>query len=66
MQLYTANYLTPTTPCKDGASYGPRDAVCLETQYFPDSPNHPYFPSVVLNPDEKYTQKTIYKFGIDQ
>ncbi|MGN0975150.1 MAG: aldose epimerase family protein [Gemmiger sp.] len=64
VQLYTANYLTPTTPCKDGASYGPRDAVCLETQYFPDSPNHPGFPDTTLRPDETYDETTVYKFDI--
>ncbi|MBR6456702.1 MAG: galactose-1-epimerase, partial [Prevotella sp.] len=39
---------------------------CFECQHFPDSPNHPYFPSVVLRPGEEYKQKTIYKFGIDK
>ena len=41
MHLYTANYLAPATACKDGAHYQKRDAVCLETEEFPDAPNHP-------------------------
>lgn len=48
-----------------GATFPRRSALCFEAQHFPDSPNHPYFPSVVLNPGEVYTQKTIYKFGIE-
>ena len=49
-----------------GATFGRRSALCFEAQHFPDSPNHPHFPSVVLNPGEVYLQKTIYKFGTDQ
>ena len=48
-----------------GATFGRRSALCFEAQHFPDSPNHPYFPSVVLKPGQVYTQKTIYKFGIE-
>jgi len=48
-----------------GATFGRRSAICFECQHFPDSPNHPYFPSVVLRPGEEYKQKTIYKFGIE-
>jgi aldose 1-epimerase len=47
-----------------GATFGRRSAICFECQHFPDSPNRPYFPSVVLNPGQRYKQKTIYKFGI--
>ena len=46
-----------------GATFPRRSALCFEAQHFPDSPNHAYFPSVVLKPGEIYTQKTIYKFG---
>lgn len=46
-----------------GATYPRRSAICFEAQHFPDSPNRPFYPSVVLNPGEEYTQKTIYKFG---
>lgn len=49
-----------------GATFPRRSAVCFEAQHFPDSPNHPYFPSVVLVPGQVYTQKTMYKFDIDK
>ena len=63
MQLYTANYACGYKGV-GGATFPRRSAVCLETQHFPDSPNRPYFPSVVLNPGEQYKQKTIYRFGV--
>ncbi|MDE6634644.1 MAG: galactose-1-epimerase, partial [Bacteroidaceae bacterium] len=43
-----------------------RSALCFEAQHFPDTPNRPYFPSVALHPGEVYTQKTIYKFGVEK
>ncbi|WP_027450035.1 aldose epimerase family protein [Xylanibacter brevis] len=49
-----------------GATFGRRSAICFECQHFPDSPNRPYFPSVVLNPGQRYKQKTIYKFGVTE
>jgi len=51
---------------QNGATFPRRSALCFEAQHFPDSPNHPYFPSVVLRPGEVYTQKTIYKFGVEE
>ncbi|MDY5767928.1 MAG: aldose epimerase family protein, partial [Alloprevotella sp.] len=48
-----------------GATFGRRSALCFEAQHFPDSPNRAYFPSVVLKPGQVYTQKTIYKFGVE-
>ena len=48
-----------------GATFGRRSALCFEAQHFPDSPNRPYFPSVLLRPGQAYTQKTIYKFGVE-
>ena len=63
MQLYTANYASGYKGA-NGATFPRRSAVCLETQHFPDTPNRPYFPSVVLNPGEQYKQKTIYRFGV--
>ena len=48
-----------------GATFGKHSALCFEAQHFPDSPNHAYFPSVVLKPGQVYTQKTIYKFGVE-
>lgn len=49
-----------------GATFGKHSALCFEAQHFPDSPNKPYFPSVILRPGEVYIQKTIYKFGTDK
>ena len=64
LQLYTDNFGDGFTGCH-GATFPRRSAICLEAQHFPDSPNHPYFPTVVLNPAERYKQKTIYKFGVE-
>ncbi len=61
IQLYTDNWADGYQG-QHGATFPRRSAVCFEAQHFPDSPNHPYFPSVVLEPDTPYKQKTIYKF----
>lgn len=63
MQMYTDNWADGYKG-QHGATFPRRSAVCFECQHFPDSPNHPYFPSVILNPEKTYTQKTIYKFGV--
>ncbi len=63
IQLYTGNFLFGFEGAH-GATFPKRSAVCLEAQHFPDTPNHPYFPSVVLAPGGQYKQKTIYKFGV--
>lgn len=62
MQLYTANFLPEGCPGKGGASYGPRHAFCLETQFFPDSPNQPAFPSTVLRAGDRYDHTTRFVF----
>jgi aldose 1-epimerase len=62
VQFYTGNFLDGTARGKGGLAYARRSAFCLETQHFPDSPNQPKFPSVVLNPGEKYSTTTTYKF----
>ncbi|MDH7603847.1 MAG: aldose epimerase family protein [Melioribacter sp.] len=62
IQFYSGNFLNSSIKGKKGVTYDFRTGLCLETQHFPDSPNHPNFPSVVLKPGEKYTQKTIYRF----
>ena len=64
VQVYTDNWADGYKG-QNGATFPRRSAICFEAQHFPDSPNHPYFPSVVLNPGEQYTQKTIYKFGVE-
>ncbi len=63
VQMYSDNYATGYSGQK-GATFPRRSAVCFEAQHFPDSPNRPYFPPVVLNPGETYRQTTIYKFGV--
>ena len=65
IQLYTANFLDSGRPGKDGASYGPRHAFCLETQFFPDSPNHPNFPSCLLPAGTIREDITRFSFSID-
>ena len=65
VQFYSDNWATGY-PLQFGATAPRRSALCFEAQHFPDSPNRPYFPSVVLRPGEVYTQKTIYKFGTDK
>ncbi len=63
VQLYTDNFGNGYRG-QYGATFPRRSSVCFEAQHFPDSPNRPYFPSVVLKPGRKYEQKTIYKFGV--
>ena len=63
IQLYTGNGLG------DGASSahaGKHGAFCLETQHYPDSPNQPKFPSVVLKPGEKYESTTVHRFSVEK
>jgi len=63
VQFYTGNFLDGTLTGKEGKVYQKHYAFCLETQHFPDSPNKPQFPSVVLRPGEKYDTTTVYKFS---
>lgn len=63
MQFYTDNWADGYKG-QQGATFPRRSALCFEAQHFPDSPNRPYFPSVVLVPGEVYTQKTVYKFDV--
>ena len=62
MQLYTSNYLDGI-PGKEGIRYEKHGAVCLETQFFPDAPNKPEFPSTVLRPGEEFSAVTVYRFS---
>ncbi len=64
IQCYTGNFLDGTVHGKGGKVYLRRGAVCLEAQHYPDSPNHPQFPTTVLKPGEKYHEVCIYKFGV--
>jgi aldose 1-epimerase len=65
VQFYTANTLGPALAGKDGKVYGPHSAFCLETQHFPDSPNKPNFPSVVLKKGDHYLTTTVYRFSAE-
>ena len=66
IQIYGGNFLDGKVPGKAGKPYPFRSAICMETQFFPDSPNQPEFPSVILNPGETYTHTCIYKFSVKQ
>lgn len=64
VQLYTANFLQEGRRGKAGAVYAPRHAFCLETQFYPDSPNRPEFPSAVLEPGRVYRWATRFAFEV--
>jgi aldose 1-epimerase len=66
VQFYTGNFLDGKTIGKGGVAYPKRSAFCLETQHYPDSPNQPKFPSVVVNPGEHYHTITTYKFSVEK
>jgi aldose 1-epimerase len=65
VHLYTGNFLDGS-PGKGNAPYGFREGFCLETQNYPDSPNHPNFPSAVLRPGETFSSTTIFEFEWDK
>ena len=64
IQLYTGNFLDGTIVGKGGKAYQKHYAFCLETQHFPDSPNHPNFPSTILEPGQVYRTTTVHKFSV--
>lgn len=66
MQLYTGNFLDGSIHGKGGVVYTKHMAFCLETQHFPDSPNHAKFPTTELKPGERYHTTTIYKFSVQK
>ena len=63
IQFYSGNFLDGTLQSKEGGNYEFRSGFCLETQHYPNSPNQENFPSVILNPGEKYNSETIFKFS---
>ena len=63
LQLYSGNFLDGTVAGKGGRPLAHRSGVCLETQHFPDSPNNPHFPPVVLRPGATHHSRTIFTFG---
>ena len=60
--VYSAGFLDSKLPGKSGINYQPADGICLEAQFYPDSPNHPHFPSCLLRKDEIYNHSTEYRF----
>ncbi|MFT8781137.1 aldose epimerase family protein [Acetobacter orientalis] len=65
LQVYTANGLNGAYAGTSGRIYRQTDAVALETQFYPDAPNHPNFPSATLRPGVVYTHTTVFAFGTD-
>jgi len=66
IQFYTGNFLDGHHVGKSGVGYDQRSGFCLETQHFPDSPNQPDFPSVILNPEDTYRSTTVYRFKVSK
>ena len=64
LHFYSGNLLDGTMTGKGGRVYGPRAGLCLETEHFPDSPNHPDFPSTVLRPGQAYQSTTALRFTV--
>jgi aldose 1-epimerase len=65
VQFYTGNHMDGTIRGKGGKVYPKRGGLCLETQHYPDSPNHPAFPSTTLKAGEQFHSTTIFKFGVE-
>jgi aldose 1-epimerase len=66
IQFYSGNFLDGTLVGTSGRTYRQSDGFALETQHFPDSPNHPDFPSTVLRPGQVYQTSTVYQFGVER
>ena len=66
IQVYTGNFLDGTVTGKKGIVYQQRVGLCLETQHYPDSPNKPQWPSVILEPGQTYQSHCIFKFGVEK
>lgn len=64
LQFYSGNFMNNVQNAKGGKTYEYRSAFCLETQHFPDSPNHPDFPTTVLEPGKEYKTRTVYQFRL--
>lgn len=64
IQFYVGNFLDGTVKGKKGVAYPRRSAICVETQHYPDSPNHDNYPSTVLRPGENYSSNCIYRFSV--
>ena len=66
IQVYSGNFLDGTVTGKGGVVYQQRTGICLETQHYPDSPNKPQWPSVVLRPGETYHSHCIFAFSVNE
>lgn len=64
LQFYSGNFLDGSITGKDGVVYKFRYGLVLETQHYPDSPNHPNFPSTILRPGKEYRSRTVFTFGV--
>ena len=64
IQFYSGNFLDGTFTGRHGIKYARRSGFCLETQHYPDSPNHSNFPTTVLRPGETYGSTTVFTFGV--
>jgi aldose 1-epimerase len=64
VQFYTGNFLHGQSG-KGGKTYARRSACCLETQHFPDSVNHPEFPSIIVRPGETYRHTCVYQLSVE-
>lgn len=65
IQVYSGNFLVGEFKGKRGIAYQNRPSICLETQHFPDSPNHPEWPTVLLEPGQTYSSHCIYRFSVE-
>lgn len=66
VQLYTGDYLTSRFHTHHANRYKPFDGLCLECQYYPDSPNHAHFPSTILTPGSVYREEIVYRFSVNR
>lgn len=66
IQFYSGNFLDGSITGKGGRVYRFRYGLALETQHYPDSPNHPNFPSTILRPGQQYRSRTIFQFGVSK
>ena len=66
LQFYSGNFLDGSITGKGGRVYRRRTGLCLETQHYPDSPNHPNFPSSILKPGQTYSSQTVFTFGVQR
>ena len=64
VQFYCGNFLDGSLTGKSGRKYVHRGALCLETQHYPDSPNHPHFPSTILTVGDELQSQTVYRFSV--